>query len=183
MTIVILTGLALALAADGGSKSFFTSPELWRVINLLVFVLILIYILRNKIGIGKLFENRAVSITRDLEQARKDKEQALSRLAEVEARLGRLDQEVAEMRVEAESQAAREAERIRQAADVDAEKIRQMTQREIEGAVKAARNELQSFVAEQSVRMAEEVIRREIRPEDNARILTRYTDELREVKR
>jgi ATP synthase F0 subunit b len=181
LTNVILTGLALA--SDAASKSFLTSPELWKVINLLVFVLILVYILRKKIGIGKLFDNRAASITRELDQAKRDKEQALSQLAQVQARLSRLDQEVAEIRAEAESQAAREAERIRQTAGADAEKIRQMTQREIEGAMKAARTELRSFVAEQSVRMAEEIIRREIRPEDNSRIVTNYANELGEVKK
>ncbi|HWP43236.1 MAG TPA: hypothetical protein VNO14_08390, partial [Blastocatellia bacterium] len=97
--------------------------------------------------------------------------------------LARLDQEVAEIRAEAEREAQREAERIRQAAAADAEKIRQMAQREIEGALKAARSELHAFVAEHSVEMAETIIWREIRPEDDKRMLTEYLDNLREVNR
>ena len=53
----------------------------------LVFALILVYILRKKIGIGKVFDNRAASIVKELEQAKHDKEEALKQLAEVEARL------------------------------------------------------------------------------------------------
>jgi ATP synthase F0 subunit b len=175
---------ALALAADAeGSGGFFTNPMLWRVINLLVFVLILAYILRNKIGIGKVFDDRAATITRELDEARKEKQEAQQRLAEVEARLSRLDQEVAEISSEAEREAAREAERVRLAAEADAEKIRQTAGREIEGAMKAARTELRAFVAENAVGMAESIIRREIRPEDNARMINKYIDELREVNR
>src|SRR5581483_9685200 len=113
----------------------------------------------------------------ELEQARHDKEEAQQRLAEVETRFKRLDEEVAQIRAEAEREAAREAERIRQAATADAEKIRQTARREIDGAMKAARGELRAFVAEQSVALAETIIRRDIRPEDDRRLLSRYMDE------
>ena len=65
----------------------------------------------------------------------------------------------------------------------DAEKVRQTAQREIEGAMKAARTELRAFVAEQSVGLAETIIRREIRPDDNTRMLNKYIDELHEVSK
>jgi F-type H+-transporting ATPase subunit b len=174
--------LLLAGAAEG-SGGFLSNPGLWRVINLLVFVLILIYILRNKIGIGRIFDNRAASIVKELEQARREKQEAEARLAELESRLGRLDDEIAGIRAESERESAREAERISQAAAADAEKIRQTAHREIEGAVKAARTELRAFVAETSVEMAGQMIAREIGPEDNARMVNKYMDELGEVSR
>jgi ATP synthase F0 subunit b len=173
----------LFLAESEGQDGFLKNKPLWRVINLLIFILILIYILRSKVRIGQVFENRAASIVKELEQAKRDKQEADARLGELETRLGRLDQEVAEIRAEAERESAREAERIRQAAAIDAEKIRVTAQREIEGAMKAARTELRAFVAEQSVAMAEGIIRREIQPEDNARLLNKYVDDLREVNK
>ncbi|HSB08961.1 MAG TPA: F0F1 ATP synthase subunit B [Blastocatellia bacterium] len=174
---------ALLLAAEQAEATGLASPSLWRVINFLVFVIILVYILRNKIGIGRLFDNRADSIATKLEQATRDKREAQERLSELEARLGRLDQEVAEIRVEAERESAREAERIRLAAEADAEKIRQTAQREIEGAMNAARNDLRAFVAEQSVSLAERIITREIRPDDNTAMLNRFVDNLDEVRK
>jgi ATP synthase F0 subunit b len=170
----------LLLAGEGGLLSNLT---FWRVVNLLVFVLILVYILRNKIRIGQVFDDRRASIRKELEQARQDKQEAERRLAEVEARLARLDQDVAEIRAEAELEVQREAERIRKAAAADAEKIKQMAEREIEGAMKSARSELRAFVAEHSVEMAEGIIRREIRPDDDRRMLDEYLDNLREVNR
>jgi ATP synthase F0 subunit b len=171
--------------AEAGENSggFFSNPGVWRVINLLVFLLIFIYILRNKIGIGRVFDNRAATIVKELEQARLEKQEAESRLAELETRLGRLDQEITEIRAESERESARESQRISQAAEADAEKIRQTAHREIEGAVKAAQTELRAFVAEASVDMAERMISREIRPEDNARMVNKYIDELGEVSR
>lgn len=171
--------LLFLFAAESAGNSFFTDPDLWRVINLAVFVLILVYIFRNKLKVGRLFDDRATAIRKELEEARREKEEAHRRLAEIDDRFARLDQAVAEIRSEAEQEAEREAHRIREAAAGDAEKIRQMTHREIEGALKSARAELQSFVAEQSVALAESHIRREIRPDDGKRILADYVDELR----
>jgi F-type H+-transporting ATPase subunit b len=153
------------------------------VINLLVFVIFLIYILRSKVRIGQVFDNRAASIVNELEQAKRDKQESQQRLAELEARLGRLDQEVADIRAEAERESAHEAERIHQTAAADAEKIKQTAQREIEGAMKAAKGELRAFVADQSVALAEGMIRREIRAEDNTRMVNKFIDDLSEVSK
>jgi F-type H+-transporting ATPase subunit b len=180
---LIIRPALLAAAEQAEATGLLKNMTLWRVINLLIFVIILVYILRSKVRIGQVFDNRAASIVKQLEQAKRDKQEAQEQLAKVEARLARLDQEVSEIRAEAERESAREAERIRQAAAADAEKIRQSAQREIEGAMKSARSELQAFVAEQSVALAEGMIRREIRPEDNTRMLNEFIDDLSEVSR
>jgi len=182
LTIDLFISPALLFAAEAAEQTdIWHNYTLWRVINLLVFVIILVYILRSKVRIGRVLDNRAASIVKELDQAKRDKQEAQARLAELEARLGRLDQEVADIRAEAERESAREAERVRQTAAADAEKIRQTAQREIEGAMKAARGELRAFVADQSVALAEGMIRREIRAEDNTRMVNKFIDDLSEV--
>jgi F-type H+-transporting ATPase subunit b len=168
-------------AEQAEATGFWKNPNIWRVLNLLVFVIFLIYILRSKVRIGQVFNNRAASIVKELEQAKRDKQESQQRLAELEARLGRLDQEIADIREQAERESAHEAERVRQTAADDAEKIRQTTQREIEGAMKAAKGELRAFAADQSVALAEGMIRREIRTEDNTRMVNKFIDDLSEV--
>jgi F-type H+-transporting ATPase subunit b len=175
---------ALFLAAEQAEATgFWQDPKIWKVLNLLVFVIFLIYILRNKIRIGQVFNDRAASIVKELEQAKREKQESQERLAELEARLSRLDQEVADIREQAERESAREADRIRQTAAADAEKIKQTAQREIDGAMKAATGELRAFVAEQSVALAEGIIRREIKTEDNTRMVNRFIDDLSEVSK
>lgn len=165
-------------------KDFVYDPKnqlLWQTFNFIVFVAIMIYVLRKKLGIGKVFDDRAATIRKELDKAKIEKEEAERKLAEVEARLGKLDEEVAQLRAEAELEADREAARIREAAALEAEKIKLMTAREIEGAMKEARAELRAFVADNSVAMAEAIIKRELKPEDNSKMLNKYVEELREV--
>ncbi|MGH9762834.1 MAG: hypothetical protein ACREDR_21685 [Blastocatellia bacterium] len=172
-------GVFPAFQTEGGGADH----QIWRVINLAVFILILAYIFRNKLKIGQFFENRASGIARELEQSKKEKQEADAKLLEIDARMARLDQEVAEMRAEAEIEARREAERVRQEALADAEKIQQLAHREIEGAMIAARAELRAFVADNSVARAESIIRRNITPDDEKRLLGEYAGELIEVNK
>jgi F-type H+-transporting ATPase subunit b len=165
-------------------KDFIYDPKnqlLFQTFNFVIFVVIIVYILRNKIGIGKVFDDRAVTIRKELDKAKTEKAEAERKLAEVEARMSKLDEEVAQMRADAAAEAEREATRIRETAALEAEKIKLMTAREIEGAMKEARAELRAFVADNSVAMAEAIIRRELKPEDNRKILNKYVDELRGV--
>lgn len=165
-------------------KDFIYDPKnqlLWQTFNFIIFVVVMIYVFRNKIGIGKIFDDRAVTIRKELDKAKTEKAEAERKLAEVEARMSKLDEEVAQMRADAAAEAEREATRIREAAALEAEKIKLMTAREIEGAMKEARAELRAFVADNSVAMAEATIRRELKPEDNSKILNKYVEELRGV--
>jgi F-type H+-transporting ATPase subunit b len=167
---------AAFLLAAGESGSLLYDYNAWRVLNLLIFVLALYFFLRRPIG--EVFRTRREAIKRELAQARQERDAALAKLQEVEARLARLDQEVAEARAEAEREAAEERERIRRNAEEEARRLRDQAEREIEAAAKAARARLREFAAEQSVRLAEEMIRREMRPEDEARLISRYVEEL-----
>lgn len=163
------------------SESFLKNKPLWQIINFIIFVVLMVYLLRNKIGIGKVFDDRAVAIRKELDKAKHEKAEAERKLKEVEARLSRLDEEVAQMKEDAAREAEREAARIREAAAADAEKIKQTAAREIEGAMKDARAELKAFVAENSVGLAEAIIKKELNAADNRRMLNQYVDKLGEV--
>ena len=82
-----------------------------------------------------------------------------------------LDKEVAQIKKQAEAEAAAERERLTRQTESDLAKLKASAQREIEGAAKIAKQELREFVAQQSLQLAEETIRREIRPEDDARLI------------
>jgi F-type H+-transporting ATPase subunit b len=174
--------LLLAEAAEQAQEVPWYRDPRWRIVNLLIFVAILVYILVKRVRIGEVFDRRAAGIRQQLEEARRGKEEAELRLAEVEARLNRLDQEIAEIKAESERESVKEHDRIAMAASSDAEKIGQTAQREIAGAMKTAKSELRAFVAEQSVQLAESIIRKEMKPDDSKRLLNKYIDDLGEVK-
>ena len=57
-------------------------------------------------------------------------------------------------------------------------RLSEQAAREIESAGKAAKKELRRYAAEQSVRLAEEIVRREMKPEDDARLIASNIEEL-----
>jgi F-type H+-transporting ATPase subunit b len=183
---VAFISLVLFLAGGeggGGLPWWMNYPgfEAWKFINLGIFVLLLVYILRRPLG--EAFRARREGIRRDLMRAQEERNAALAKLEEVEARLARLDAEVASVREQAEREAEAERARIKRATEDEARKLREQAQREIESAGKAARQELRRYAAEQSVRLAEQMIRRDMRPEDDARLVSLEIEELGGVKR
>jgi F-type H+-transporting ATPase subunit b len=170
--------LALAGGEGGGLSRFLYYPgvEAWKFVNVALFVGVLFYILRRPIG-GAMRARRE-AIRRDLMRAQEERNAALAKLEEVEARLAKLDEEVATVREQAQRDAETERARIALSTEEDARKLREQSVREIESAGKAARAELRRYAAEQSVRLAEEMIRRDIRPEDDERLVKQSIEEL-----
>ena len=156
-------------------------PTIAKLVNLLLFVGLMFYFLRRPI-IGA-FHGRQESIRSELIHAEEERAAAEARLAEVEGRLARLDTEVEAIRANAQKEAAEERARVERATEAEIRKIREQARREIESASKAARAELRTFTAEQSVKLAEEMIRRDIRPEDDAHLAREYVEELGGVRR
>lgn len=156
-------------------------PTIAKLVNLLLFVGVMFYLLRRPIRGA--FQSRRESIRNELMRAEEERLAAEARLNEVEGRLARLDAEVEAIRANAQKEAAEERVRVERATEEEIRKIREQARREIESAAKAARAELRTFTAEQSVRLAEEMLRREIRPEDDAHLAREYVEELGGVRR
>ena len=151
-----------------------------KLVNLIIFLGLLYLLLRKPTR--EFFQRRLVEIRASLERAAKEKAAAEAKLAEINARLDRLDAELGEIRAQAEREAKAERERLEAAAREDAEKLRAMAQREIEAAKKGALVELKQFAAEKSVELAEQVIRRELTPEDDRRLFKRLSEEIQSAK-
>lgn len=153
--------------------------ELWKFVNLGVFIIAAIY-LHRRFGrpISEALRARGEGIKRELQRARQEKEQALAKLAEVEAKIQRMDKEVSAIREQARLEAEAERERIKVATEAEMTKLRQQAQREIQSTAKAAVQELREFAAQQSVALAEESIKRDLRTEDDRRIIGQNVEQL-----
>ncbi len=112
----------------------------------------------SKKNLPAVFRNRTASIQKGLEEARKASEDANRRLSDIEARLGHLDDEIHQMRVTSEKEAAAEEERIRAAAEEEARRISESASQEITAATKAARRELTAYAADLAVSLASKQI-------------------------
>ena len=152
--------------------------EAWKFVNLAVFVGVMVYILTRKANLGEAFRTRRENIKQELARAQQERDAAVAKLKEVEERLARLDTEVAEISERSQREAAEERERIARSTETEIARLGEQAQREIESAGKTAKHELRKYTAEQSVRLAEEMIRREMKPEDDTRLIDNNIREL-----
>jgi F-type H+-transporting ATPase subunit b len=152
--------------------------ELWKFVNLFIFVSLMVYIMVRKARLGEAFRTRREGIKAELDKARTERDAALAKLKEVEERLAGLNDQLANIKERSQREAAEERERISLSTENEISKLTAQAQRDIENTAKAAKSELRRFTAEQSVRMAEELIKREMRPEDDVRLIGRNIEEM-----
>lgn len=126
------------------------------IINFAIIALAVIYF--SRLHLPTMFRNRTDSIRKAMDEAKLASDEAKKRLAGIEARLSRLDSEIAVMRAQAEKDGAAEEARIRAAAEDDKKKIVESAGQEIEVAAKAARRELAAYAADLAVNMARQRI-------------------------
>jgi len=181
LSIAIATLFQFAVFEGDISSPWWNYPglELWKFVNLFVFIVCALY-LHRRFGrpIREALRARSEGIKRELLRAREERDEALAKLAEVEARFANLDSEVAAVKAKAKSEADAEKARMMLETERDIANLREQAKREIESAGKAARHELRRFAAQESVRLAEEILAKEIRPDDDARLTSLSIEEL-----
>jgi F-type H+-transporting ATPase subunit b len=144
------------------------------LINFGVVVVAIVWL--SKKSLPTVFRNRTASIQKSIEEARKASEDANRRLSDIESRLGRLSDEIAQMRLTSEKEAAAEEERIQKSAEEDAKRIVESAEQEIAAAAKAARRELTSYAADLAVTLAAKQIHVDA-PTDQA-LVRRFASQL-----
>lgn len=118
-----------------------------------VFTLLNLLVLATGVGytllkmLPKAFRGRSSAIQKDLVSARTATEEASARLGSVEARLAKLDDQIAAMRVEAETASKRDELRIKASVEDEKARIVAAAEAEIGAATALARREIQSYAA------------------------------------
>jgi F-type H+-transporting ATPase subunit b len=151
--------------------------EVWRFLNLAIFVGLGILFLRSKISLA--LASRREAIQKELVTAQNERETALAKLREADNMLSRLDDDIRTVREQAQAEAKAERQRLAASTDREIEKLRQQGQREMETAAKVARNELRRYLAQRSIEVARESIRHQMRPEDDTALIRENIGDLR----
>ena len=102
----------------------------------------------------KTFRERSSAIQKQLVDARTATEEANARLNSVEARLSKLDGQIAGMRSQAEADSVKEEHRIRASVEEEKAKILAAAEAEIQSATAAARRDIQQFAAGLAIEQA-----------------------------
>ena len=142
---VVKLGSVVGLNAEQAATAF-------EVLNFLILAIGVGYLAVKTLP--KQFRERNSSIQRHLVDARTATEEAGARLNAVEARLSKLDAEIAGMRAHVEAETARDEQRIRASVEEEAAKIVAAADSEIQAATATARRELQRHAAELAIEHA-----------------------------
>ena len=147
-------------SAEEANKATEHATEIFKWINFAIVAAVILWAF-GKVLPSK-FRANAETISSAITKATAVKAEADKLLADAEARLARLEQEVAELRAQAQKEAGADAERIREMAKSDAEKISVAAKTEIDAAERAARVELKALAAKLAVDGAESLLARQL---------------------
>jgi F0F1-type ATP synthase membrane subunit b/b' len=153
--------------------------ELWKFLNLAIFVAVMTYLLRRKIS--EALGARRDAIKQELIDAQRRRESALAKVAEADTLLSRLDADIQSLHEHARQEAQSERERLAAATARELEKLEQQARREMETADKIARKQLRRFFANRSVEVARRTVQSQLKPEDEF-LITESIGELRRTR-
>ncbi|HMF65187.1 MAG TPA: ATP synthase F0 subunit B [Edaphobacter sp.] len=138
-------GAKLGLNADQAATAF-------TVANFVVLALLVGWFLLKTLP--KTFRDRNSAIQKHLVDARSATEEASTRLNSVEARLSKLDEQIAAMRAQSEKDAAADEQRIKASVEEEKQKILAAAEQDIAAATAHARREIQQYAADLAIDQA-----------------------------
>ncbi|MFQ5428365.1 MAG: hypothetical protein ACE5EZ_05230 [Thermodesulfobacteriota bacterium] len=182
LAVILITGFLtslplISMAAEHGEEHGGSGLGLWKIINFILLV-IGVYLVWTKV-INPALDKRSAGIKKALEDAVRLREEAekaallyREKLAALETRLASIAEE---LRLEGEA----EKERIINEARAAAARLKEQAKTTAEQEIKKARLEIRGEVAELAVKMARELLEKELRPEDQQRLIKDYISNLR----
>ena len=102
----------------------------------------------------KVMRKRAITLSHNLETARKTTDDANARLTAVEAQMSRLDEQIAKIRAQVEEESKQDEARIKASIDEERARIVASAEQEIIAAAAAARRSLRHFAADLAIEQA-----------------------------
>jgi len=99
----------------------------------------------------KTFRRRTSFIQKELVEARTATEDANARLSSVEARLGKLDEQIAAMRAQADKDLAADEQRIKTTVEDEKKRILEAAEQEISAATAQAQRQLKQYAADLAI--------------------------------
>ena len=141
----------------------------WQAANLVVFLGLLVYFLRKPAS--TFFKDRRQEIEEGIRKTEESRKRAEQLAAEMEARLAKLDTELAAIHEHAKKEATAEQAELLRLAEEDARKIVERVRADMETRVRHARKELTTYAGDLAVEIARDVLARSVTPQDEERLL------------
>lgn len=153
---------------------------LWRTINFIALVIILVYFLAKPIG--NALAGRRQRVIEELEALQAKRDAAEKSYKEFESRLAGMETEMETVVKRAIAQAENEKVKILAEAEKAAEDIKRQAEAAVQAEIVKAKRMLRDEVADQAAAMAEELIVKNLKPEDQVKITEQYLERVGTVQ-
>jgi F-type H+-transporting ATPase subunit b len=147
-----------------------------KVFNFAALVGLLVYYLRSPIA--EYLSSRSTQIRQELVTAAETRAAATAQLADIQRKLATLPGELEALKQQGAEDVKAEKVRIADAARAERERLIEQARREIAKRLRIARLSLIDLAADLAVGVARERITRSITPDDQLRLVDRYTQQL-----
>lgn len=177
--LLIFFFTALPVLAEEGAKpdpAESSTGLLFRWLNFLIVFGGIAYLIA-KYG-SSFFRGNAKAISASIREATAVKVEADRELREVETKIARLDQDVAEMREEARRNWAAESERLNTSAQAEIEKIAHAAREELAASERAAQQQVREMAASLAVERAAALVSSMMNTEVRSRMFQSFLGEL-----
>lgn len=173
--IIALLVPSLAFASSEGGHG--DSGMTWKIINFVILA-VGVYLVWTK-AISGLLTRRGSEIKTAIAEAQKAKEAADRNAAEYRAKISVLDSKVAEIHNELKLEGEAEKARIIAESAKSAEALKAQAKVAAEQEIKKARIEIREEAARLAVQLAEDILKKELSPADQERLVKGYLNNLR----
>jgi len=165
-----------AASHDGGDKLM---DLLARFINFAVLAGVMIFLLRKPIK--NFFSGRSEQIRKDFEELDVRKIQAQEQLQQIRKKLDEIEQERDNIIAQFVKEGEAEKKKIIDNAKAVSERIEEQAQLTIQQEIQKAKDGLKEEISELATRMAEEIISKNIQPDDEDRLIKEYIQKVTEA--
>jgi len=165
-----------------GASAFLGLPlAVWQALNLVLFFVVLVVLLRKPTR--GFFASRRAAVEKALARAEEDRRRAEGLAAELTQRLREIEGEIDRLRTRSTVETETEKARLLREAEEDASRLMARASTEIESRVRAARAELTGYAGDLAVEIARELLHKGLTPEDRERLLREGVAELEKAGR
>jgi len=169
----------MALGVEGGGNETHGFPAkaiIFAAINFLLLAVILGYFLR--IPIKEFFASRGALIKKDIEDSQAVVDQAEQKYREYEKRLGSIEEEMQALITQLKRDGTLEKDRIVEAAKAQMQALHETSERVMSTELRRAKEELKEEAVQLATQLAEELVRKNITPEDQQRLVKNYMEKM-----
>jgi F-type H+-transporting ATPase subunit b len=172
LLVLLFAAMSAHAAEEGGNTTTERANEIFKWINFAIVAGLIAWVFLKLTP--PFFRKNAENISSAITKATAAKAEADRQLRDAEQKLARLEQEVAQLRVTAQREAAAEAERLRAITQSDMQKVGLAGKAEIEAAERAARLELKAIAANLAVDGAESLLVKQLTAQAQESLLAAF---------